>query len=53
MTLMTRMAQRLQLYSQLASLAVIALSGGVLFSWFFDPRWQARPYLYRFSPDEI
>ncbi len=44
MTLMTRMAQRLQLYSQLASLAVIALSGGVLFSWFFDPRWQARTF---------
>ncbi len=44
MTIITRMTQRLQLYSQLASLVVIAVSGSVIFSWFFDPRWQARTF---------
>lgn len=44
MTLMTRMTQRLQLYSQLASLAVIGVGGSVMLGWFFDPRWQARTF---------
>lgn len=44
MTIMTRMTQRLQLYSQLASLVVIGVSGSVIFSWLFDPRWQARTF---------
>lgn len=44
MTIMTRMTQRLQLYSQLASLGVIVLSGSVILGWYFDPRWQTRTF---------
>lgn len=44
MTIMRRMTQRLQLYSQLASLAVFVTGGGVMLGWFLDPRWQARTF---------